>query len=85
MLCLCTQEPSAEKEPEQLQKRKALGTISLKTYYNFFKAGGGILLVLITVLLFVLGEVCCSAIDSRYPALANIYAGGNSRVRLVVI
>ena len=53
-----TQKSLAEEEPEQaLQEGKGMGTVSLKTYYNFFKAGGSILLMILALLLFVLGEV----------------------------
>lgn len=43
--------------PMAQQETKTLGNISLKTYYNFFKAGGGIMLFSLALLLFVFGEV----------------------------
>ncbi len=42
---------------ESTQEKKSLGTVSLRTYYDFFRAGGGVLLLLTTVVMFILGEV----------------------------
>lgn len=40
------------------KEARSVGTVSLKTYYNYFKAGGGILLLILTLLIMALGEVC---------------------------
>ena len=39
------------------QANANLRTVSLKTYYNFFRAGGSILFMAMTILMFILGEV----------------------------
>lgn len=42
---------------ELSEEEKGEGSISMKLYYKFFKAGGSILLLLATIAIFILGEV----------------------------
>lgn len=38
-------------------EEKGHGTISFATYYRYFKAGANVLMLVVTLALFVLGEV----------------------------
>ena len=44
-------------DPDGLSEEKAHGTISLKTYYNFFRAGANYVVLFIVLVLFFLAEV----------------------------
>lgn len=43
--------------PELLEEEKGEGSISMKLYFRFFRAGGNMLLLLAIIAIFVLGEV----------------------------
>ena len=51
--------------PELLEEEKGEGSISMKLYYKFFRAGGSVLLLLATIAIFVFGEVSDSC--GNYP------------------
>ena len=55
-LCFCYNQDTDTLEVG-LREDKAVGVISTKTYYHYFKAGGGYLFPLLVFVLFVLGEV----------------------------
>ena len=42
---------------EMLEEERGEGSISMKLYYKFFRAGGSVLLLLATIAIFVFGEV----------------------------
>ena len=39
-------------------EEKAHGTLSMATYYHFFRAGGNVLVLIIALVVFLMGEVC---------------------------
>lgn len=82
---MSVQKSLAEAEPEPTpQEGKRVGTVSLRTYYDFFKAGGGIFLVTVALLLFILGEVRASQMGVLlYLILTPSIVGWNCCVRLV--
>ena len=38
-------------------EERAHGSVSMKTYYNYFVAGGGYVLLVFSVFIFIIGEV----------------------------
>lgn len=68
------------------QESRSQGKISLRSYLNFFKAGGGILLLAVTIAILVLGEVCMHyAAHGIIMSIHLSLIGWNSGIRLVVI
>ena len=39
-------------------EEKAHGTLSMATYYHYFRAGGNFLVLIIVLVVFLMGEVC---------------------------
>ena len=57
LLCVICKVSEEEALPELTGEEKGEGSISMKLYYRFFRAGGNILLLLAIIAAFVLGEV----------------------------
>ena len=67
----CDKMSDDEEFPELIGEDKGEGSISMKLYYHFFRAGGNILLLLALIAIFILGEVSILYIDTARPMVSH--------------